>query len=207
MDVDFAEVFEDDNDLNLPYEKSNTCSDSKSVVSCSTSSTGGKSKKNRQVIVSPNVKAVDTPKVEDNGNLSTGIKIKSDQMLSPDGIKECHNDDLSNKTFLIELIPQSLTSSQLAAVSATNTVHLHFPPIEAFPAQIGGVWCDGGGDSDTEDIEDGDNVMDKKRKRLTKPVNPDADLIFLATEECIKSMSIDPNSKEGKKQREHGATS
>ncbi len=198
MDVDFCQVFHDDNDLNLTINQSYISSDSKSVTSCSTSSTG-KSKKNKQVIVSPNVKAVDTPKVEDNTKIGTGIKIKSDQILSPDGIKQCDT-DLSNNTFLIELIPQSLTSSQLAAVSATNTVHLHFPPIEAFPAQIGGVWCDGGGDSDTEDIDDGDNT-DKKRKRLSKPVNPDADLIFLATEECIKTMNIDPNSKEGKKQR------
>jgi len=201
IDVDFGQIFGDDDNLNLPYEQSNTCSDSKSVTSCSTLSSAGKSKKNKQIIVSPSVKTTETPTAEENINLGTGIKIKSDQMLSPDGIKQCHNDDLSNKTFLIELIPQSLTSSQLAAVSATNTVHLHFPPIEAFPAQIGGVWCDGGGDSDTEDIEDGNNGVDKKRKRLSKPVNPDADLIFLATEECIKSMSIDPNSKEGKKQR------
>ena len=198
MDVDFGQVFHDDNDLNLTFNQSYVGSDSKSVTSCSTSSTG-KSKKNKQVIVSPNVKVVDTPKVEDSAKIGTGIKIKSDQILSPDGIKQCDT-DLSNNTFLIELIPQSLTSSQLAAVSATNTVHLHFPPIEAFPAQIGGVWCDGGGDSDTEDIDDGDNT-DKKRKRLSKPVNPDADLIFLATEECIKTMNIDPNSKEGKKQR------
>ena len=198
MDVDFGQVFHDDDDLNLTYNQIFTGSDSKSVTSCSTSSTG-KLKKNKQVIVSPNVKVVDKPKLEENAKIGSGIKIKSDQILSPDGIKQCDT-DLSNNTFLIELIPQSLTSSQLAAVSATNTVHLHFPPIEAFPAQIGGVWCDGGGDSDNEDIDDGDNA-DKKRKRLSKPVNPDADLILLATDECIKTMNIDPNSKEGKKQR------
>lgn len=56
IDVDFGQIFGDDDNLNLPYEQSNTCSDSKSVTSCSTLSSAGKSKKNKQIIVSPSVK-------------------------------------------------------------------------------------------------------------------------------------------------------
>lgn len=55
-------------------------------------------------------------------------------------------------------------------------------------------------DDDFDDDDDDCKNKDKKRKR-TRPPNPDAKLIAEATERNLKLLNLDPNSKEGKKQR------
>ena len=69
---------------------------------------------------------------------------------------------------------------------------------------------DGEDNSDDEDGEDEQTTnnncgggIGKKRRRTAKqkPVNPDADLIAAATEENFKLLNLDPESKEGKRQR------
>jgi hypothetical protein len=57
-------------------------------------------------------------------------------------------------------------------------------------------------DFDEEDDEDDCEVNDneRKRKRGCKP-NPDAEIIAAATAENLKVLNLDPNSKEGKKQK------
>lgn len=55
-------------------------------------------------------------------------------------------------------------------------------------------------DDDFDDDDDDCKGKDKKRKR-TRPPNPDAKLIAEATERNLKLLNLDPNSKEGKKQR------
>lgn len=54
-----------------------------------------------------------------------------------------------------------------------------------------------GGESD----HDGEGSATKKRKRATRPNNPDADLIERATEEQVRILGIDCRGTEGKKQR------
>jgi hypothetical protein len=70
--------------------------------------------------------------------------------------------------------------------------------LESFrSAFFGGCESD---DDDDDDDEDGEGVGKRKRKRTKRP-NPDADLISFATEEQMRLSNIDPNSKDGKKQR------
>ena len=69
------------------------------------------------------------------------------------------------------------------------------------------AWTDFDADenSDDEDGEEGEQTIinGKKRRRTAKqkPINPDADLIAAATEENFKLLNLDPESKEGKRQR------
>lgn len=63
---------------------------------------------------------------------------------------------------------------------------------------------DGGSDDENEDDEgdeEGNTVGRKRRRVKNKPPNPDAELIAAATEENFKLLNIDPESKEGKRQR------
>ena len=71
-------------------------------------------------------------------------------------------------------------------------------------------WTGFDGEDNSDDEDGGDDELTtscggigKKRRRTAKqkPVNPDADLIAAATEENFKLLNLDPESKEGKRQR------
>lgn len=67
------------------------------------------------------------------------------------------------------------------------------------------IGCFDGGSDDENEEDEGDeegNTVGRKRRRVkNKPPNPDAELIAAATEENFKLLNIDPESKEGKRQR------
>lgn len=58
-----------------------------------------------------------------------------------------------------------------------------------------------GTDEDDDDDDDSEQGKNKKRRRQPAKANPDAELIAAATEENLRLLNLDPNSKEGKKQR------
>ena len=70
--------------------------------------------------------------------------------------------------FTVEIVPQSLTATQLAAVTGGSTVAFNFPSVDIFPAQIGGPWNDGSDDEADDCFDDSveGNAFSKKRGRF-----------------------------------------
>ena len=102
----------------------------------------------------------------------------------------------------------TLRATGMRFINDVGTAHLTLEEFrEAFYGSGEGTGSDPGDDDDAEDddeesFEGKGNSKNKKRKRTSKrPNNPDADLIVSATEETMRLLGADSNSRDGKSQR------
>jgi hypothetical protein len=145
-------------------------------------------------------------------------KDKSSSSTSPPPsslVKQSTLVSLTSTTISQSQISCTSTISQIAAVAENGSLGFSFPSVEIIPALIGGPWnnCDElnsddeidnediNGDINNDDNNKSNNSASKKKRKRQRPYNPDADLIAAATEENLKLLNIDTNSKEGKVQR------
>eukprot|EP01041_Mallomonas_annulata_P005756 gene5756-11631_t len=126
----------------------------------------------------------------------------SDLLDGEESLRTGYSDDWMDETILhqdehVPLKQESPIGSTLSTHSVTN-----FVPDKIYLDDFcrpPGILDDDDDDEDVDDYED-HPPKDWKRKRK-RPFNPDAEIIAEATERNLKLLNLDPNSKEGKKQK------